>query len=90
MTFYVFKVCLVWFWALWLLLVLVTNLFEWLKLLRIVLPYWKFASSNYEAIVQATGTYRAPEWMAKVLFLGVLTWQCEALLAFGRTLISMW
>ena len=85
-----FKLGLLLFWTLWLLIVFLTNLFEWLKVLRIVSPYWKFASSNYQAIVQATGIYQAPEWVAKVLFLGVLIWQCGTLLAFGRALLSMW
>jgi hypothetical protein len=67
-----FKLGLLLFWTLWLLAVFLTNVFEWLKLLRIVPPYWKFASQNFQAIAQATGTYRAPSWIPKMLFLGVL------------------
>ena len=85
-----FKLGLLLFWTLWLLAVFLTNVFEWLKLLRIVPPYWKFASQNFQAIAQATGTYRAPSWVPKMLFLGVLVWQCVALILFGRAVVLSW
>ena len=86
----VFKLGLLLFWTLWLLVVFLTNVFEGLKLLRIVPPYWKFASQNFQAIAQATGTYQAPPWIPKMLFLGVLLWQCVALILFGRAVVSSW
>ena len=78
------------FWGLWLSIVFITNLFEGLKLLRIVPPYWRFASQNYQAIAQATGTYRAAPWIPKFLFLGVLCWQCGTLALFARAIITTW
>jgi len=74
----------------WQLLVFLTNLFEGLKLLRIVPPYWRFASQNYQAVAQATGAYKAPSWMPQTLFLGVLVWQLGTLILFGRALIFAW
>jgi hypothetical protein len=82
------KVGLLSFWGLWLSIVLITNLFEGLKLLRIVPPYWRFASQNFQAIAQATGTYRADPWVPKLLFLGVLCWQCGTLGLFARAIIT--
>ena len=76
------KLGLVSFWGLWLLIVFLTNLFEGLKLLRIVPPYWKFASQNFQAVAQATGAYHAPPWVPQLLFLGVLLWQFVALMLF--------
>lgn len=70
--------------TLWQLVVLLTNLFECLTLLRILPPYWKFASQNYQAVAQATGAYQAPPWIPKLLFLGVLIWQSGALILFGE------
>jgi hypothetical protein len=90
MTLFTFKFGLVSFWAIWQLLVFMTNLFEGLKLLRIVPPYWKFASQNYQAVAQATGAYKAPPWMPQALFLGVLVWQLGILFLFGRAVISAW
>jgi hypothetical protein len=90
MTLFTFKFGLVSFWAIWQLLVFMTNLFEGLKLLRIVPPYSKFASQNYQAVAQATGAYKAPPWMPQTLFLGVLVWQLGILFLFGRAVISAW
>lgn len=80
------KIGLLSFWSLWLLVVFLTNVFEGLKLLRIVPPYWKFASQNYRAVAQATTTYGAPEWIPQLLFAGVLVWQLGAVLLYGRVL----
>ena len=60
MTLFTLKLGLVIFWMLWQLIVFLTNLFEGLKLLRIVPPYWKFASQNYQSVEQATGAYQRP------------------------------
>ena len=84
MTLFTLKLGLVIFWMLWQLIVFLTNLFEGLKLLRIVPPYWKFASQNYQAVEQATGAYQAPLWVPKLLFLGVLVWQLATLILFVR------
>lgn len=87
MTLYAFKLGLAFFWSLWLLMVFLTNLFEGLKILRIIPPYWKFASQNYQAVAQATGTYQAPPWVPQLLFFGVLDWQVGTLVLFGRALV---
>lgn len=90
MTLHTLKLGLVSFWTLWLGMVLLTNLLEGLKLLRILPPSWKFASQNFQAVAQATGTYEAPPWIPKLLFLGVLVWQMGALTLFGRALAAAW
>ena len=87
MTLYTFKLGLAFFWSIWLLMVFLTNLFEGLKILRIVPPYWKFASQNYQAVAQATGTYQTPPWVPQLLFFGVLVWQVGTLVLFGRALV---
>jgi hypothetical protein len=87
MNMFVFKLGLVFFWGLWLLIVFLTNLFEGLKALRILPPYWRFASQNFQAVAQATATYHAPPWVPRLLFFGVLCWQIVALLFFGRALV---
>ena len=90
MTLFAFKVGLVTFWVLWLFMVFLTNVCEELKLLRVVAPYWKFASQNFQAIAQATGRYQAPPWVPHLLFVGVLVWQMGTLLFFGRAIVASW
>lgn len=82
-----FKLGLISFWSLWLFIMFLTNLFEGLKLIRLVPPYWKFASQNFQAVAEATGVYHAPQWIPRFLFLGVLLWQCGTLALFGRAVI---
>ena len=77
------KLLLLFFWALWFTLVLLTNLFEGLKQLKILPEGWKFASKNFEQIVSATETYRSPAWLPRLLFLGVVLWQ-------GVTTVFFW
>ena len=86
--FLVLKVGLLSFWGLWLLIAFLTNLFEGLKLLRVVPQRWKFASQNFHAVAQATATYHAPPWLPRLLFLGVLLWQLLALGFFGWAIVS--
>ena len=89
MTMFTLKIGLVFFWSMWQLIVFMTNLFEGLKVLRIVPPYWKFASQNYQAVAQATGAYKAPPWIPQLLFFAVLVWQLGTLMLFGRAVIPM-
>ena len=90
MTLFAFKVGLVTFWMLWLFMVFLTNVCEELKLLRVVPPYWKFASRNFQAVTDATRRYQAPPWAPHFLFVGVLAWQLGALLLFGRAIGTTW
>jgi hypothetical protein len=76
------KLLLLFFWALWFTLVLLTNLFEGLKQLEILPEGWKFASRNYKQITTATEIYRSPAWLPGLLFLGVILWQGAATLFF--------
>ena len=76
------------FWSLWHSIVLLTNLFEGLKQLRVLPAGWTFASKNYEAIVQATQKYHPAPWIPRLLFGGVLLWQLLILVGFGWTLVA--
>ncbi len=82
-----FKLGLISFWSLWLLIVFMTNLFEELKLIRLLPPYWKFASQNFQAVAEATSAYHAPQWVPRLLFLGVLLWQGITLVLFWRAVV---
>ena len=79
------KLGLLGFWTLWFAIVAATNLCGALKALGRLPPSWRFASANYEAIVQATAKYAPPRWLPALLFAGVIAWQAAtcALLALA-------
>jgi hypothetical protein len=72
------KTGLVFFWALWLSIVFLTNLFAGLKHLSLLPPGWKFASENDQMIQKAVAVYNPPAWLADLLFLGVVIWEGAA------------
>jgi hypothetical protein len=83
-----FKFGLLSFWSLWHSIVLLTNLCEGLKQLRVLPARWTFASKNYDAIVQATQKYHPAPWIPRLLFSGVLIWQLVILVGFGWALVA--
>ncbi len=88
LTFSSLKTGLIFFWALWLSIVFLTNLLEGLKALHILPESWKFASKNYQMIQQATEKYSAPNWLNILLFAGVVLWQLAAALLFWIELFA--
>jgi hypothetical protein len=83
-----FKLGLLSFWSLWHAIVLLTNLFEGLKVLHVLPARWTFASKNYDAIVRATAKYRPAPWIPRLLFSGVVLWQLLILVAFGWAMVA--
>jgi hypothetical protein len=71
------------FWAVYLALVLTTNVLDGLKALDLLGTDWAFASGNFAFLVQTTSRYSPPAWLNGVLFLGVLCWEGLAALLFG-------
>ena len=69
------KLSLLGFWALWFAIVTATNAFGGLKALRVLGDSWRFASTNYEAVVKATARYSPPRWLPALLFAAVVVWQ---------------
>ena len=82
------KLALLAFWACWFAIVTLTNLFSALKGWGYLDPSWKFASGNYEQVVKAVSKYSAPEWVPRVLFVGVIAWQLVAALLFAMALLA--
>lgn len=82
------KFSLLCFWSLWLSLVFLTNLFAGLKALGVLPENWKFASKNYQGIVEATSTYSTPTWLPGFLFAGVILWQGLAVFLFWQALLT--
>jgi hypothetical protein len=78
----ILKLGLIFFWASWLTLTFVTNVFDGMKVLKLLSEEWKFASGNYAAIARATSTYSFPDWLNSLLFLGATLWEGLASLLF--------
>jgi hypothetical protein len=81
------KLGLLFFWAAWFAIVFVTNLFSALKAAGVLGESWKLASKNYEAVAKAVSIYRAPAWLPRLLFLGVVLWQLFAAALFACALV---
>ena len=62
-------------WALWLTVVLTTNVVDGLKALGLLAASWPFASGNYGFLSATTARYGTPEWLNAALFLGVIAWE---------------
>ena len=77
------------FWTLWFAIVFCTNLFGALRAAGKVSPEWKFASRNYESVAKAVSLYRAPPWVARGLFGGVLAWQFAAAFQYAATFAAL-
>lgn len=78
------------FWAVWSMVVLVTNISDGLKAAGLLGGGWRFASGNWRRLQETTAIYRVPAWINTVLFAGVLAWQAlvavlmwRGALAFG-------
>jgi hypothetical protein len=85
---FVLKLALLFFWAAWFSIVFLTNLFSGLKAAGVLGETWKFASKNYEAVAKAVSIYRAPSWVPRLLFLGVVLSQFIAAALYGWAFIS--
>ena len=85
---YALKLGLIAFWGIWFTIVLLTNVFAALRALRAVPQKWKFASQNFELVVQATSRYQSPRWLAGILFCGVVLWQLITVVMFGSAFAS--
>jgi len=70
------------FWAVWLTVVFLTNLFDAGKALGLLPDSWAFASGNYRFVEMTTGRYDTPGWVNKLLFLGVVCWEGTAAVLF--------
>jgi len=77
-----FKHGLLLFWALWLTVITLTNLFDGLKAAGALPSGWRFVSQNFDRVVQAVAVYGAGTRLATVLFGGVILWQGLAAVLF--------
>jgi len=72
------------FWAVWLTLILLTNVLDALRAAEVLGSGWKLASGNYKAIGDTTMRYGVPDWLNGVMFAGVIVWESLAAGLFWR------
>src|SRR5687767_354409 len=75
---------LLFFWALWLTVVFLTNLFDLLKHQGVVPESWSFASGNYGFMESVTAVHGTPPAMVLLMFLGVIVWEAAAAVMLWR------
>jgi hypothetical protein len=62
-------------WAVWLTVVLTTNVLDGLKALGLLAASWPMASGNYAFLSATTARYNFPAWLNVALFLGAIAWE---------------
>lgn len=75
---------LVFFWALWLTIVWLTNVTDLLKHFNILGADFTFASYNYDFMRETTAIYALPAAMVLALYIGVIVWEGLAALLLWR------
>jgi hypothetical protein len=63
------------FWAGWLSIVTLTNVFDGLKALGVLGSGWTFASGNYGFMLDVTSVHGTPAAVVGVMFAGVVVWE---------------
>ncbi|MBB6098684.1 hypothetical protein HNR42_002119 [Deinobacterium chartae] len=75
------------FWALWLTVVVITNLLDALRALELLPASFALASGNYRWILDTVKPLGLPVWLSSTLFAGVIVWEALAATLFWRALI---
>jgi hypothetical protein len=69
-------------WAVWLTVVLTTNVLDGGKALGLLGEDWAFASGNFHFLAETTARYGTPGWLNGLLFVGVIGWEGGAAVLF--------
>lgn len=77
-----FKRLLLLFWAVWLSLAVASNMADGLKAMGVLPESFRFASGNYQAIIQVTAPFGLPVSVVGFLFVGVILWEGLSMLLF--------
>lgn len=70
------------YWALFMTIVWITNVFSGMKAAGWLSEDWSFASPNFELVAGSVGNLGGPRWLAGLLFIGVILWEGVAALLF--------
>jgi hypothetical protein len=70
------------FWAVWLTIVVASNLADALRAAGLLDASFPFASGNYATILEVTAPAELPNWVSAGLFAGVIAWEAASMLLF--------
>ena len=90
-TFVTWRTCkrmLLLFWAVWLSLVVATNLADALRSAGLLAADFSFASGNYATILEVTSPAGLPAWATVGMFAGVIAWEAASMLLFWIAALS--
>jgi hypothetical protein len=76
------------FWAVWLTVVLLSNLADAGRALGLLAESWAFASGNWRLVQETTARYGTPAAVNVVQFAGVVLWEAVAAVLFWRAGLS--
>ena len=79
---------LLFFWAAWTGIVVITNLTDAVKTLAILPDSWPLASGNYALLVKVTAIYQTPSWLTALFFCGVILWEAAATILYCRAALN--
>jgi hypothetical protein len=79
---------LILFWALWISLVVLHNIFDALKELGVLPESWRFVSTNFQGIYDLIGGERTPRWVAGLLYTGAIVWEVFTAYLFWVALLA--
>lgn len=79
---------LLFFWALWLTVVFLTNLFDALKQVGVLGEGWSLASGNYGFMQATTAVHALPSGLVTLLFVAVVVWEALAAGLFWRAFVG--
>lgn len=85
-TFSTLKRGIILFWALWLTVVVVTNVLNALQALGVLPASFKFVSGNWQWINQTMDPLNVPRALQAFMFAGVIGWELLAAILFWRAL----
>lgn len=87
MTISGFKRIIVLFWAIWWLLAFLTDVLGGLKQIGAIAAPW-LRNSNYPDLVAALAPYAPPDWLAPVLFVGIIAWSLLTTILFAIATVT--
>jgi hypothetical protein len=79
---------LILFWALWIGLVVVHNIFDALKELGVLPGSWRFVSTNFQGILDLLGAERTLRWLVGLLYAAVIAWEGFTAYLFWMALLT--
>lgn len=77
------------FWSCYFSIVTLTNILDGLRAMGVLSKEWKFASGNFELILQTTANMGTPAWLNALMFSGVILLELAASVSFWKSVLNV-